>query len=159
MRPDPQQRALSGTSYDKKTSLMVVFILGVIIVVAATGSLYVLSRARASHSSNCATITPAVVPRTIPVSIYDGAFNPNDPPGYYPDRIVLVIGVNNTVIWTNNDTAAHTVTSSIAPQCGTFSSGNLNPGDTYTRTFTSVGTYQYYCVYHHWMMGTIVVKS
>jgi plastocyanin len=89
------------------------------------------------------------------ISIPKGAGNPNGAPGYSPDKVTLVIGVNNTVTWTNNDSAHHTVTS--VSGNGTISSGDMAPGATFTYTFTTPGTYQYYCVYHSWMTGTITV--
>ena len=67
----------------------------------------------------------------------------------------MVIGVNNTVQWTNNDIAPHTVTAVDK----SFDSGELNTGDTFTYTFTTPGTYQYGCSYHPWMKGTVIVKA
>ncbi|HYW82619.1 MAG TPA: plastocyanin/azurin family copper-binding protein, partial [Spirochaetia bacterium] len=32
-------------------------------------------------------------------------------------------------------------------------------GASYTHTFTTPGTYTYYCAYHLWMVGTVVVKT
>ncbi len=74
---------------------------------------------------------------------------------FSPPTIVVVIGVNNTVTWTNNDIAAHTVTS----DTGAFNSGNIAAGATWSYTFTSAGTYGYHCSYHPWMTGTVIVKS
>ncbi len=76
-------------------------------------------------------------------------------PGFSPDTITVVIGVNNTVEWTNNDSVTHTVT---APDMS-FDSGNLAAGKSYTHTFTTAGTYPYVCVYHSAMQGTVVVKA
>lgn len=73
--------------------------------------------------------------------------------GYDPDNITVVIGINNTVIWTNNDNEAHTVTASD----GSFDSGNMNPGATFDYTFTTPGTYPYICTYHPWMHGYVTV--
>jgi len=42
---------------------------------------------------------------------------------------------------------------------GFHSSGALNPGDTFSVTFTKPGTYSYACVLHPQMVGTLVVKS
>jgi plastocyanin len=95
----------------------------------------------------------------IQVSIYSGAASSSDPPGYTPDSTTLVIGVNNTVTWTNNDSVHHTVTSTSAPSGGSFNSGNMNPSATNTRTFPFAGTYNYDCTYHSWMIGTIMVKA
>ncbi len=74
---------------------------------------------------------------------------------YLPPTIVVVIGVNNTVTWVNNDIAAHTVTA----DNGSFNSGNLNPGQSFTNVFTTPGTYTYHCDYHPWMHGTVIVKA
>lgn len=74
---------------------------------------------------------------------------------YSPPTITVVIGKNNTVTWVNKDIAPHTVTA----DDGSFNSGNLNPGDSYTHVFTTPGTYAYHCAYHSWMRGTIIVKA
>jgi len=92
------------------------------------------------------------------VSMPKGAANPANPPGYAPDKITLVIGVNNTVTWSNDDTAPHTVSASSAPSgVQLFDSGNMAAGATYSYTFTVPGTYQYGCNYHAWMTGTVTV--
>lgn len=97
---------------------------------------------------------------TVVVSMYNGAGNPTTgAPGYAPDSITVVIGVNNTVVWNNNDTVAHTVTTSSTPSgASAINSGEMLPGATFTYTFTVAGTYQYICVYHSWMSGTVIVK-
>jgi plastocyanin len=93
------------------------------------------------------------VTQVVQASILNGAASNTSSPGFSPTTIVVVIGVNNTITWTNNDTAAHTVT-----DVGVFDSGNLPPGQKYTHTFTSVGTFDIKCSYHYQMHGTIVVK-
>ncbi len=97
---------------------------------------------------------------TVTVSIPAGAGNPNGAPGYAPATVVVVIGVNNTVVWTNNDTAHHTVSPSNVPAGATWSpgSGDMAPKAVYSFTFTAPGNYTYTCVYHSWMGGTVVVK-
>ncbi len=74
---------------------------------------------------------------------------------YLPERITVVIGVNNTVTWKNVDVSHHTVT---GPD-RSFESGNINPDGSYTHTFTSAGEYAYVCDYHPWMKATVVVKN
>jgi plastocyanin len=69
-----------------------------------------------------------------------------------PDTIQVAAGT--TVTWTNNDTAAHTVTA----DDGSFDSGNLAPGDTFTYTFTTAGTVAYHCNYHPNMTASVVVQ-
>jgi plastocyanin len=67
----------------------------------------------------------------------------------------VVIGVNSTVTWVNSDDVPHTVTAND----GSFNSGNLDAGQSWSHTFTTPGTYAYYCAYHPWMKGTIIVKA
>lgn len=74
---------------------------------------------------------------------------------FIPATVTLVIGVNNTLVWNNKDTATHTVTATD----GSFDSGDMKKGQSYTHSFTNAGTFKYYCKYHSWMTGTVVVKS
>jgi len=100
-------------------------------------------------------------PSAIIVSIPNGTASGNAGPGYSPSSLTIVIGVNNTVIWENNDTSAHTVTPGNVPSAGSWSvgSGNLDPGQTYKFTFTVPGEYTYACAYHSFMYGSVIVKS
>jgi hypothetical protein len=59
------------------------------------------------------------------------------------------------VTWTNNDDSPHTVTAANGP----FDSGNVDPGGTFTFTFTQAGTYGYVCRYHGEMQATIIVTA
>jgi len=89
------------------------------------------------------------------VSILANAASNPSSPGFSPDVIHVKIGVNNTVMWTNNDGTVHTVTSTT----GQFDSGFLNPGQSWTYTFTKDGTYQYHCTLHGWMTGAVIVTG
>ncbi|MGH9919874.1 MAG: multicopper oxidase domain-containing protein [Nitrososphaerales archaeon] len=106
-----------------------------------------------STTTSSSTVAPA--PHSVQVSIPPGSELNTAGPGYSPATITVVIGVNNTVVWTNDDTAPHTVTAVNKA----FDSGDLNQGDTFTYTFTTPGTYQYGCDYHPWMHGTVIVKG
>jgi nitrite reductase (NO-forming) len=120
------------------------------------GAVGVFSVAGGSHSSvSTASSSSGAKPGT-PVQILKNSAVDTTSPGYSPATIHVVIGVNNTITWTNYDGAVHTVTSTGGK---IFDSGNINAGETYTHTFTVAGTYQYFCVYHPWMKGTIVVTG
>ncbi|WP_414168985.1 cupredoxin family copper-binding protein [Streptoverticillium reticulum] len=67
----------------------------------------------------------------------------------------LNISRGTTVTWTNGDTDPHTVTSSGS---GPLDSPMLNKGDTFSFTFSSAGTFSYYCTVHPTMKGTVVVS-
>ena len=89
------------------------------------------------------------------VSILPGSAAQTTSTYYSPSTITVVIGVNNTVTWVNNDDAPHTVTA----DDGSFNSGNMNSGQSWTHTFSTPGTYAYYCSYHPWMKGTVIVEG
>ena len=93
-------------------------------------------------------------PETTFVSILSGSAD-SVSISFSPVQVTVAIGVNNTVTWVNNDNAAHTITS----KDGGFGSGNIGAGGSFTNTFTTPGTYTYYCAYHAWMVGTVVVKA
>ncbi len=65
------------------------------------------------------------------------------------------VHVGDTITWTNNGPSAHTVTA----RNGSFDSGILQKGASASHTFTSAGTFTYYCRIHPFMHGTIVVLA
>ncbi len=76
---------------------------------------------------------------------------------------VLTVNAGTTVTWRNEDQTAHTVTSDLndstsAPAAQKFSSEPLNPGQTFTHTFDTAGTYHYHCEIHGYLKGTVIVK-
>jgi len=72
---------------------------------------------------------------------------------YSPQSIRVVLGVNATVTWVSHSISYDTVTG----RGGTFGSGTIAPGGTFTYTFTQPGVYGYYCQYHPWMTGSVTV--
>jgi plastocyanin len=63
---------------------------------------------------------------------------------FRPSVITVVIGVNNTVVWTNKDvtgSALHDVTS----DQDLFKSSLLAPNESWSYTFTEAGEYKYHC--------------
>lgn len=71
--------------------------------------------------------------------------------GYSPASITVHVG--DTVTWTNAGTVGHTVTA----DDGSFDSGMLDVGASWSYTFNSPGTFAYHCTPHPWMKGTVVV--
>ena len=65
-----------------------------------------------------------------------------------------------TVTWSNDDSAAHTVTSGTptgGPD-GLFDSSIFMAGNSFEFTFDDAGTYDYFCMVHPWMIGIINVN-
>ena len=68
----------------------------------------------------------------------------------------LTVKAGTTVTWTNRDDIPH----GIAATGNSFArSGALDTEDHYSFTFTTPGTYQYFCYIHPHMTGTIVVEA
>lgn len=70
---------------------------------------------------------------------------------FVPQSLSIVAG--DSVIFTNNDVAPHTATSTT----GLFDSGFLNVGAAWGTQFNSDGSYPYVCLYHSNMTGVITV--
>jgi Plastocyanin len=64
------------------------------------------------------------------------------------------VKVGEKVTWTNKDSTTHTVTA----DDGSFDSGDLAPGATFSHTFSKAGSVAYHCKIHSSMHGTIVVQ-
>ena len=105
--------------------------------------------------SNLIPSTPTEVIPTVVVVIIPKGAGLNLHLGFEPPIITIVIGVNNTVIWKNEDTDWHTAHSNI-PE---FNSGLIPPGGNFTHTFLRPGTYPYHCDPHPWMTGIVIVKA
>ncbi|MEJ8544326.1 stalk domain-containing protein [Brevibacillus borstelensis] len=66
----------------------------------------------------------------------------------------LNIPAGTTVTFTNHDDVGHTVTA----KDGSFDSGTIGKGKTYSMTFAKAGVYAIYCKPHNFMVDTITVK-
>jgi len=85
-------------------------------------------------------------------------------PGCEPECFIpstVTIDVGGTVTWENNDTAAHTSTAGSATEgpSGVFDSSLIMAGSSFSHTFDSAGTYDYFCMVHPWMEGTVIVED
>jgi plastocyanin len=91
------------------------------------------------------------------ISIVKGAASPNNGQFYVPKEANIVSGV--TVKWINDDPIPHTVTSG-TPEKTTkeFDSGLMSKGQTFDHTFSKAGSFDYYCIPHPWMIGTVIVS-
>jgi plastocyanin len=76
---------------------------------------------------------------------------------YQPNPVNVTMG--QEVIWTNDDSQIHTVTSGTGPSDpdlgALFDSGILSPGDTFRHVFNQTGKFPYYCTLHPQMVGTV----
>ena len=71
----------------------------------------------------------------------------------------LEIKIGDKVLWENNDSAAHSITSGSAADGpnGLFDSSLFMSGTTFEVTFTEKGEYPYFDMVHPWITGKIIV--
>ena len=77
---------------------------------------------------------------------------------YLPQDITINAG--DTVTWDNVDNAAHTVTggSPANGPSGVFDSSLLMAKGVFSHTFDDAGYYDYFCMVHPWMIGSVTVN-
>lgn len=66
----------------------------------------------------------------------------------------LTVAPGTTVVWTNKDSAAHTVTA----KNRAFDSGSLSQDKTFSSKFNQAGAYDYVCSFHANMTGVVNVR-
>ncbi|MCH9657610.1 PEFG-CTERM sorting domain-containing protein [archaeon] len=72
---------------------------------------------------------------------------------------MITVNPGDEVVWSNDDTAAHTVTSGTPAEGhdGLFDSSLFMAATTFSHTFDTLGEYDYFCVVHPWMVGQVFV--
>ena len=118
-------------------SVLVVSLVGVLVIPSAFAETYNVSNAPGSSTPGCENTNSCFIPS------------------------VLNIQVGDSVIWTNDDTTVHTITSG-TPSGGTdgaFDSDLIQPGNSYSITFPNAYSYNYFCLVHPWMEGIVTVTS
>jgi predicted secreted protein with PEFG-CTERM motif len=124
---------------EKAKSLIVLF--AVFSIIAITPSAF------ADHTT--ATVTNAL-----------GSSTPGcEPECFIPSTVTIDVG--GEVTWENNDTAAHTTTAGSPHDgpSGAFDSSLIMAGSSFSHTFAEAGTYDYFCMVHPWMTGTVMVSA
>ena len=92
-----------------------------------------------------ALAAPTVLAADRSVRIEDFAFSPR----------TITINVGDRVRWTNRDPVEHTATA----RNGSFDTGLLADGESYTIRFDAAGSYRYICTPHPTMTGTVIVRA
>jgi plastocyanin len=123
-----------------------------------TSSLFVCAAGcSGNYSSTPVAPTPVSVPPPAPVgsptsitipmgaaSLGNRAYNPGE----------IAVAVGDTLTWVNTDAVAHTSTAN----GGGWDSGTLAPGQQFSATLRSAGTFAYHCAIHPGMVGTVTVR-
>ena len=120
-------------------------------------------KAAAEHEAMMAEKAAAEKAAALPMSIAIENAIGSSTPGCEPDCFIpnaATVAVGGTVSFVNSDTAPHTSTSGTpagGPD-GVWDSSLVMPGSSYDTTISSAGTYDYFCMVHPWMTGTITAK-
>jgi|Deesub1362A_J573_1020465.scaffolds.fasta_scaffold00374_17 plastocyanin len=118
-----------------------ILVLGALIVIMLTGC----AQEEIPEKETPETIPTEEEVEEVNIAIRSFSFN--------PDSVTVKVGT--TVIWINEDSVVHTVTS----DDGVFDSGTFGKGQTYRYTFNEAGTYRYTCTIHPSMKGEIIVTE
>jgi predicted secreted protein with PEFG-CTERM motif len=78
---------------------------------------------------------------------------------FIPNPVTVDLGT--IVTWENTDTAAHTASSGTATDgpSGVFDSSLIMATQSFSYTTDTVGTFDYFCMVHPWMTGTLIVED
>src|SRR5438445_4592145 len=81
------------------------------------------------------------------------------PSCFLPYQVTISLG--NTVTWINIDNKTHTVTTGTTNfgPVGTFDSGYIEPGKSFTQFFGSIGKYRYFDKTNPWATGIVLVET
>ncbi len=133
------------------------FLVGIILVciLALMGTGFVVAAAHGSFGAG--STAQASVSQDKPVFGDTQVYMHGD--AFTPERIQVVLGT--TVTWKNQDNVPHTVRLSpvVMSSSDNWESGLLYPGRSFSYTFTSLGTFQYYCQEHPFEMTGIVIVT
>ena len=97
------------------------------------------------------------------IKIISGSASESQQDNFVPKLVNIQLGIDNHLIWVNDDDVAHTVTPDHRAEdsySGPFgSSGVVLPGETYEFLFTEANEVAYHCEPHPWMTGTLIITK
>jgi plastocyanin len=131
----------------RKSGLVVIIVLAILIIGGALALNHKSTNNTPQPTSSSTASNSSQPSTTGSVDIRNMMFTPSQ----------ITVAKGGTVTWTNNDSIAHTVVDDLS-NVGGPSSGDIQPGSTYSFTFNKTGSFQYHCSIHPSMRGTIVVK-
>lgn len=146
--------AESGKSKSRNTAIVVAIVTGVSIAIAAGVII------NATFPRNTFSIDVINPPLSADIIIPAGASDPYGNATFTPKEVTVVLGLNNTVVWVNQNNNPETIVGR-GNLPGDFGRVRnlIQPGESWAYTFTEEGTYNYFSDIHPWLQGTVVVKS
>lgn len=140
------------TCINRSITLKTVLIIGLSVIILSITGVSISCNSSTSVPTTTGSELPTTpspgesptAPPQIEVAIEDFAFTP----------ATLNIPAGTTVIWYNHDAVIHTVTA----RDNSFDSGSLSEDDTFSHTFETKGSFDYYCIIHPYMTGEVTVE-
>lgn len=97
------------------------------------------------------------------IKMIPGSASEEQQDNFVPKLVNIQLGIDNHIIWTNDDNVAHTVTPDHRTEdsySGEFGSpGVVLPGESYEFIFTEDHEITYHCQPHPWMTGTLEITK
>ena len=97
------------------------------------------------------------------IKIILGSANTEQQDNFVPKLVNIQLGIDNYVIWENDDDTPHTVTPDQPAEdkySGEFgSTGVIKAGEKYEFIFTEEQEIAYHCEPHPWMKGTLIITK
>ena len=122
-----------------------ILIIGFLVIFVLISGCTTTTTTRPAEPTPQAT-TPAQISTEQQINIKDFNFVPN----------IAEVPMGTTVTWVNDDNVPHTITS----VSGSFDSGSIGPGKTYSYKFDQAGTFEYSCTNHPSMPhGKVIVSG
>jgi plastocyanin len=136
----------------------------VVYVVAIIIGIFLFESNQKNPITTMQTNQTNTVPTVSHIIIPPGAEDPSSGKNYEPRYLVVVLGVNNTVRWTNESPSdAHTIVARNQDDplfwnaTRSVNGALLLPGKSFNFSFTKVGEFQYDTEPHPWMYGWVLV--
>ena len=120
-------------------------IIGIILVLVIGIGIYGVSKINLNKNSSSEVPDQKINENVKNIEISNFEFTPN----------VLTVNIGETVVWTNKDSASHTVTSDNGNE---LNSEALATGKSYSHLFSQTGEFEYHCNFHTMMKAKIIVK-
>jgi plastocyanin len=90
----------------------------------------------------------SAAPKSVKVEIASFKFAP----------ATIKVAKGGSITWTNHDSAPHTATAKDDAARASFNTDTLKKGEGKSVTFDETGSYEYLCLFHPFMTGTVIVE-
>lgn len=98
-------------------------------------------------------------PQSITVMIPPNSHDESSDPRPDPEEVRVVLGVNNTVIWVNTGEGMESISGEDESTPFGKVESLIQPGESWSFTFTEKGRYDYFSHIHPWFRGTVIVEE